>query len=66
MGKIGITCRQPFLGALEWVEKEIRRAQGGGGSNISSSSSSGIDESTSSPGNKRGSVEVKAGKKDKR
>jgi DNA-directed RNA polymerase subunit E' len=29
MGKIGITCRQPFLGALEWVEKEIRRAQGG-------------------------------------
>ncbi len=29
MGKIGITCRQPFLGALEWVEKEIKRAQGG-------------------------------------
>lgn len=27
MGKIGITCRQPFLGALEWVEKEINRAQ---------------------------------------
>jgi DNA-directed RNA polymerase subunit E' len=26
MGKIGITCRQPFLGALEWVEREIRRA----------------------------------------
>ncbi len=27
MGKIGITCRQPFLGALEWVEREIIRAQ---------------------------------------
>ncbi len=27
MGKIGITCRQPFLGALEWVEREIKRAQ---------------------------------------
>jgi DNA-directed RNA polymerase subunit E' len=26
MGKIGITCRQPFLGALEWVEREIKRA----------------------------------------
>lgn len=61
MGKIGITCRQPFLGALEWVEKEIRRAQGGG-----SNSSSGSDESASSVGNKKGSVEAKAGKKDKR
>src|SRR5215212_3611153 len=29
MGKIGITCRQPFLGALEWVEREIKRAQNG-------------------------------------
>ncbi|MDQ4073848.1 MAG: DNA-directed RNA polymerase [Thermoproteota archaeon] len=29
MGKIGITCRQPFLGALDWVEKEIKRAQSG-------------------------------------
>src|SRR5690349_9317969 len=27
MGKIGITCRQPFLGALEWVQREINRAQ---------------------------------------
>ncbi|MGN6614466.1 MAG: DNA-directed RNA polymerase [Candidatus Nitrosocosmicus sp.] len=27
MGKIGITCRQPFLGALDWIEKEIKRAQ---------------------------------------
>src|ERR671921_2596166 len=27
MGKIGITCRQPFLGALEWVEREIKHAQ---------------------------------------
>ena len=28
MGKIGITCRQPFLGALDWVEREIKRAAG--------------------------------------
>ena len=24
MGKIGITCRQPFLGADEWIEEEIK------------------------------------------
>jgi len=29
MGKIGITCRQPFLGAEEWVMEEIKKAQGG-------------------------------------
>ena len=60
MGKIGITCRQPFLGALEWVEKEIRRAQGGG------SNSDGNDGSASNAGDKKGSAEAKAGKKDKR
>jgi DNA-directed RNA polymerase subunit E' len=27
MGKIGVTCRQPFLGALEWIEEEIAKAQ---------------------------------------
>ena len=26
MGKIGITCRQPFLGAEEWIEEEIKKA----------------------------------------
>src|ERR671924_946850 len=31
MGKIGITCRQPFLGALEWVAEEVKKAKGGGG-----------------------------------
>ena len=25
MGKIGITCRQPFLGADEWIEEEIKK-----------------------------------------
>ena len=25
MGKIGITCRQPFLGADEWIAEEIRK-----------------------------------------
>ncbi len=27
MGKIGVTCRQPFLGALEWIEEEVTKAQ---------------------------------------
>jgi DNA-directed RNA polymerase subunit E' len=27
MGKIGITCRQPFLGATEWIEAEINKAK---------------------------------------
>ena len=25
--KIGITCRQPFLGALEWIEEDIKKAK---------------------------------------
>lgn len=29
MGKIGITCRQPFLGAEEWIAEEVKKAQGG-------------------------------------
>src|ERR687897_975803 len=27
MGKIGITCRQPFLGALEWIEQDVHKSQ---------------------------------------
>ncbi|TLY01144.1 MAG: DNA-directed RNA polymerase [Thaumarchaeota archaeon] len=27
MGKIGVTCRQPYLGALEWIEDDIAKAQ---------------------------------------
>jgi DNA-directed RNA polymerase subunit E' len=30
MGKIGITCRQPFLGAVEWVADEIRKGKASG------------------------------------
>ncbi|MDG6901549.1 MAG: DNA-directed RNA polymerase [Nitrososphaerota archaeon] len=26
MGKIGVTCRQPYLGAIEWIEDEITKA----------------------------------------
>jgi DNA-directed RNA polymerase subunit E' len=26
MGKIGITCRQPYLGADEWIKEEIKKA----------------------------------------
>jgi len=29
MGKIGITCRQPFLGAEEWIKEEVEKAEGG-------------------------------------
>jgi len=29
MGKIGITCRQPFLGAESWIAEEIKKAEGG-------------------------------------
>ena len=29
MGKIGITCRQPFLGADQWIADEIKKADGG-------------------------------------
>lgn len=60
MGKIGITCRQPFLGALEWVEKEIRRAQG------ESSSSKESKEGSGSTGDNKATAEAKSGKKDKR
>jgi DNA-directed RNA polymerase subunit E' len=26
MGKIGVTCRQPFLGALEWIADDITKS----------------------------------------
>ena len=29
MGKIGITCRQPHLGADEWIAEEIKKSQAG-------------------------------------
>jgi DNA-directed RNA polymerase subunit E' len=28
MGKIGITCRQPFVGADDWIAEEIKKAGG--------------------------------------
>ncbi len=31
MGKIGITCRQPFLGADEWIAEEIKKAASNAG-----------------------------------
>jgi DNA-directed RNA polymerase subunit E' len=27
MGKIGVTCRQPFLGALDWIDDEVAKAE---------------------------------------
>jgi DNA-directed RNA polymerase subunit E' len=29
LGKIGVTCRQPFLGAFEWIEEDIQNARKG-------------------------------------
>jgi DNA-directed RNA polymerase subunit E' len=26
MGKIGITCRQPFLGAPDWIKEELKNS----------------------------------------
>jgi DNA-directed RNA polymerase subunit E' len=51
MGKIGITCRQPFLGADEWIQEEIK--------NASKSSDKEIKEE------KKEKVEVKEEKKEK-
>ena len=44
MGKIGITCRQPFLGADDWIAEEIEKA-GGGGSGESSSKEAKVEAS---------------------
>ena len=60
MGKIGITCRQPFLGALEWVEKEIRRAQGGTSGDNSNSNDSNADKKSTD------SLQARTARKDKR
>jgi DNA-directed RNA polymerase subunit E' len=30
MGKIGITCRQPYLGADEWIAEEIKKSEDSG------------------------------------
>src|SRR5579884_1794282 len=27
LGKIGVTCRQPFLGAFEWIAEEIKKSK---------------------------------------
>tara|TARA_B100000949_G_C14067143_1_gene360261 strand:- start:2 stop:592 length:591 start_codon:yes stop_codon:yes gene_type:complete len=27
LGKIGVTCRQPFLGALDWIEQDLQKAK---------------------------------------
>lgn len=29
LGKIGVTCRQPFLGAFEWIEDDVAKAKKG-------------------------------------
>lgn len=53
MGKIGITCRQPFLGAEEWIQEEIKKS---GSDESDEGKSSGKKEGTS----KSKKTEVKA------
>ncbi len=31
LGKIGVTCRQPYLGALEWIEEDVAKSKKKGG-----------------------------------
>ena len=26
MGKIGVTCRQPFLGAKDWIDEDLKKS----------------------------------------
>lgn len=69
MGKIGITCRQPFLGALEWVEQEIKNAQSGkaGTDNMSSKKSSSSSSSATNVYSTTGGGNIsKPFKKDKK
>ena len=47
MGKIGITCRQPFLGADEWIAEEIKKAGGA------------ADKADAEPEKEKKTVEVK-------
>lgn len=47
MGKIGITCRQPFLGADTWIAEEIEKA--GGSEAGGSASKSSNDNSSEKP-----------------
>ncbi len=49
MGKIGITCRQPFLGADEWIQEEIKNTN----------KSAGKDEKAEVKEEKKEKVEVK-------
>ena len=27
-GKVGVTARQPFLGKIEWIKEEVKKAKG--------------------------------------
>lgn len=29
-GKIGVTARQPFLGKIEWIKKDVEKIEGAG------------------------------------
>ena len=53
MGKIGITCRQPFLGTDEWIEEDLKKA-------------SGVEEEEAKKEKKEEKVEAKKEKKEEK
>lgn len=73
MGKIGITCRQPFLGADDWIEEEKAKATkeeesdgGAGGSEDSAKADSSAAKGASGSGKKQKSEQkTKAQSKEK-
>jgi DNA-directed RNA polymerase subunit E' len=59
MGKIGITCRQPFLGADEWIAEEIKKSSGSGEKTKEKDSGSGEKTKEKESQKQKKTVEVK-------
>ena len=59
MGKIGITCRQPFLGADEWIAEEIKKSSGSEEKTKEKSSGSGEKTKEKDSQKPKKTVEVK-------
>ncbi len=57
MGKIGITCRQPFLGAESWIAEEIEKASGGSEQSTKKGKAGGGSEQSTKKGKAGGGSE---------
>ena len=57
MGKIGITCRQPFLGAESWIVEEIEKAGGSSEQSTKKGKAGGSSEQSTKKGKAGGSSE---------